>query len=511
MKREWPQSVPAGEATDAAAWRLPLLVFLGVLAAVLWWYRETWMGMAAIWERSETFAHGWLIVPISLWLIWRRRQVLATLHPQPEYLPLLGVAGLGFAWLLGNIAGAGVVQQYAFTLTLPLLVWSMLGRQVASAILFPLGYLVLAVPFGEVFLPWLMSFTADFTVWALRLTGIPIYREGLFFTIPSGQWSVVEACSGLRYLIASFTLGTLYAYLTYRSFKRRLVFTLASVLVPIAANGVRAYMIVMIGHLSGMKLAVGVDHLIYGWLFFGLVMLLLFWIGAFWREDTDELATEGAPAAVGGAQHQSRARLLAALAGALLVAGVWPAYANHIFGNPNVEVALQLPDPDGWQRTAPSNDWHPSYDNAGFKLQRDLQQGGARAGVFIAYYPSPVKGKEMVSTGNRIVAGEHEHWAVSRMADRQTVLGTVSEVDIKGGPSRIRVWQRYWIAGEWVTSPYLAKWLQARDRLLGKPASSAVVMYYLNTHDDPAAEEVALDRFARAMEPLVIRSLAHGG
>ena len=103
---------------------------------------------------------------------------------------------------------------------------------------FPLAYLLLAVPFGEALIPPLIDFTADFTVTALQLTGIPVYREGSFFTIPSGNWSVVEACSGLRYLIASFTLGTLYAYLTYRSLKRRLIFIALSVIVPIIANGV---------------------------------------------------------------------------------------------------------------------------------------------------------------------------------------------------------------------------------------------------------------------------------
>jgi hypothetical protein len=57
------------------------------------------------------------------------------------------------------------------------------------------------------------------------------------------------------------------------------------VVVPIVANWLRAYMIVMIGHTSGMELATGVDHLIYGWLFFGLVMFIMFWIGSYWRED----------------------------------------------------------------------------------------------------------------------------------------------------------------------------------------------------------------------------------
>ena len=61
------------------------------------------------------------------------------------------------------------------------------------------------------------------------------------------------------------------------------MFMSAAILVPIVANWLRAYMIVMLGHLSNNRLAVGVDHLIYGWIFFGLVMLLLFWVGSFWR------------------------------------------------------------------------------------------------------------------------------------------------------------------------------------------------------------------------------------
>jgi exosortase len=86
-----------------------------------------------------------------------------------------------------------------------------------------------------------MEHTADFTLAALRLTGIPVYREGQFFSIPSGNWSVV--CSGLRYLIASVTVGVLYAHLTYRSALRRALFIAASIVVPIVANWLRAYMI----------------------------------------------------------------------------------------------------------------------------------------------------------------------------------------------------------------------------------------------------------------------------
>ena len=114
---------------------------------------------------------------------------------------------------------------------------------------------------------------------------MPVYREANHFVIPSGAWSVVEACSGIRYIIASVMIGTIYAALAYRSTRRRALFMAAAILTPIVANWLRAYMIVMLGHLSNNQIAVGVDHLIYGWVFFGLVMLLLFWVGSFWQED----------------------------------------------------------------------------------------------------------------------------------------------------------------------------------------------------------------------------------
>src|SRR4029453_12636412 len=97
----------------------------------------------------------------------------------------------------------------------------LLGMEVARAITFPLAFLLFMVPFGEFLLPPLMEGTASVTIAALRLTGVPVYREGLQFVIPSGKWSVVEACSGVRYLIASMVVGVLFASLNSRSLRRR--------------------------------------------------------------------------------------------------------------------------------------------------------------------------------------------------------------------------------------------------------------------------------------------------
>ena len=246
--------------------KVALIVVL-LVACVLALYWKTTLSMVSIWERSETFAHGFVVIPIFCYLLWRKRDALDGLVPKPHWGALLGIAAAGVVWLVGEIVSAASVSQFAMVAMVPFAVWAVLGTRIAMALVIPLAFLFFAVPFGEFLVPTLMDWTADFTVAALRASGVPVYQEGNFFVIPSGMWSVVEACSGLRYLIASLMVGCLYAYLSYRSTLRRVAFIAASLVVPIIANWLRAYMIVMLGHLSNNRLAVGVDHLIYGWIF----------------------------------------------------------------------------------------------------------------------------------------------------------------------------------------------------------------------------------------------------
>ena len=128
----------------------------------------------------------------------------------------LPAAGAG--WLLGELGTVNAVSQFAFVAMLVLAVPTVIGTRAARRIAFPLAFLFFAVPVGRV--PDAAADGVDRRHHRARRSGsrgIPVYREGQNFIIPSGNWSVVEACSGVRYLIASLVIGTLYAYLTYRS------------------------------------------------------------------------------------------------------------------------------------------------------------------------------------------------------------------------------------------------------------------------------------------------------
>lgn len=503
---------PALQPTSLATrpgWRvaLPALVLTLVLILVL--FRETALAMASIWARSDTYAHGFIVPPITLWLIWRKWASLAAMAPGHSYLAIVLLAGAGFAWFLGELAAVNVVPQFALVCMLVLAVPAVLGWKVARAIAFPLLFLFFAVPFGDFTLPKLMEWTAQATILGLRLSGIPVHSEGLVFVIPSGSWSVVEACSGVRYLIASVTVGTLFAYLTYHSLRRRLLFVAVSIVVPIVANWARAYMIVMIGHLSGNKLAVGVDHLIYGWAFFGIVIMAMFWIGARWRED--ELP---APARLSIAGAATGSASLVAAVATVLAGAVWPLAQWQIEHHlaPPVSQLAPFGQIAGWQtRAAGVNDWRPRFENSAASMQANFQNDGRVAGLFLAYYRNQDQQHRLVSSTNVLVASTDPVW--TRVAggrrdlsfDQQSVKIRTALLSASE-ERRLVVWQWYWVNGRWTSSDALAKAYTALSRLSGKGDDSAVIVLY--APQNPAGEaEATLEDFARVAEPLIERTL----
>lgn len=492
-----PAITPTPQAFHSA---LPALV-----VSLVWigaWYWSTGEAMVKIWARSDTFVHGFVVPPIVLWLIWRQRSQLSLLTPRPSWWTLVPLAVAGFGWLLGELAAVNALSQLALTIMLVLTVPAVLGTQVARTVAFPLLFVFFAVPIGEFVMPQLMEWTADFTIFALRASGIPVYREGLHFVIPSGSWSVVEACSGVRYLIASLMVGTLYAYLSYRSLSRRLIFMGFAILVPIIANWLRAYMIVMIGHLSGNKLAVGIDHLLLGWVFFGVVITILFAIGARWREDLAADATPAIPRPSARAEPITPIRFWFAALAVAVVASVWQiAYRAIELRDAAAPPQLAAVTGDWPSEPGGLTDWRPRFANPSGELHRTFRNADRTVGLYVGYYRNQDYQQKLVSSENVLVGTQDAAW--TRIADqRHAITLNQQPVSIRVGELRgangaaLVVWQWYWINGRLTASDVLAKAYTAISRLRGKGDDSAVIIVYARK-DVPGGSGAALDAFTR--------------
>ena len=500
------RSPSARPAAPATAWRvaLPSLVF--VLACILVLYRDTAIAMVTIWYRSETFTHAFVVPPIVLWLIWRRRQELALLMPKPAFWVLIPIVGVASIWLLGDLVAVNAATQLALVALLVLAVPAVVGLRVTRAITFPLLFLFFAVPIGEFLLPQLMEWTAHFTIVALRLSGIPVYQEGLQFVIPSGSWSVVEACSGVRYLIASLTVGTLFAYLNYQSTKRRILFMIVSILVPVVANWMRAYMIVMLGHLSGNTLAVGVDHLIYGWMFFGVVILLMFFIGAKWSEpDLPLTSVNGALVRTSTTPQSSFmvAALWMVVVAALPLAARWSVDRHSETAVPH----MVAPSAFGkWQNAGASAlGFKPAFQNPNLEINNAYGSAGAMVGLYLGYYQDQSYERKLVSSANVLIPSKDPVWSVATRgaqiasfgSQQQTVrTAELRRASLSGSDqqNRLNVWQIYWIDGTLTSNDYLAKVYSAVYRLIGRGDHSAVIILYA-VKDQSAAADASLQSF----------------
>jgi len=465
-------------------WRVALTWLSMAMLMLFILYASTYASMMDVWLSSETFTHGFFILPISLWLIWRRRKALAAETPAPTYLftPLLIV--LGFGWLIAAYVGVQVVQQLAAVAMIPVVVVSLLGWQVSRLMLFPLAFLFFAVPIGEELIPYLVEFTANFSVAGVRLIGIPVYQEGNFLELPSGNWSVVKACSGVRYLIASAVLGVLFAYLNYSKLWKQALFFLVSLVVPIIANGLRAVMIILIGHYSDMELATGVDHLIFGWFFFGIVVAIMFYIGSFF---TDPLEDETSSPATSLKKEKPEIQLASkpyVLPGLLIVLFVtfWPGkYFLDQQADQQVltDTVLIPPELPGWHISDELSHWRPDYQNLDTEQVTTYDRDGQRVMLYLGAYHAQRQGAELINYSNVLVNESNKSARLIKMKGIDVNLNgplmTVPRNKLDTESRSYEVLSLFYVHDQFLTGDIAVKLSQVKAHLTGAPRFGVLV------------------------------------
>jgi len=267
------------------AGRIPALACLGTgLLLLCALFHQEIAAAAQVWSTSTAYGHCWLVLPIVVWLLWERRGAALAYPPQPTAWPVFAAPWLAAAWLAADWLGIMEGRQLALLGLVELLLLAVLGTRLWWALSPALLYLVFLVPFGAFVTPALQNFTAGFVDRGLGVLGVPHMVDAFQIDIPEGRFFVAEACAGLRFLIASIAFGALYAVTMFRDGWRRVAFIAVSCLVPVIANGIRALGIVYAGHLIGSAEAAAADHVIYGWVFFSVVILVLAMAGLPFRQ-----------------------------------------------------------------------------------------------------------------------------------------------------------------------------------------------------------------------------------
>lgn len=464
-----------------------------LLAVIVAWFVVYFEAIASsinVWASSTTFNHCFFVIPGALYLIWLGRDVINRVVIQPNYWVVLPLVAAHFLGLIGVAGDLQLFQHASAFAALPLLIWAVCGNAIAANFRFPLLFILFSIPIGEELVPFFQSITADMALALLQLVGVPVYRDGLYIEIPGGRFVVAEACSGIRFFVSMIAFGAVYVYLSYHSFAKKCIFMALAVLIPIVANGLRVFGIILVAHLTNMQHAVGADHLVYGWVFQLIVLMLFLGIGEYWRETP----ARGKKQAISLNAVKSRGMLQAAVVvmALLLVYGVWHMQLRKV---QLVDGAsMRIKSDVSYLQNDIGGAWKPNFEGASDQQQVLLLDEPLRGlELYIGWYAYSSVDTELISYVNKLYRSDR--WSLVESSRREINLGdrlinVVFETITSslGQKREIAYW--YEMESAVLTRRLMVKFYQAFDRLLGGSGAGAIIALSAPVNGVDSAEQL---------------------
>ncbi|MGC8783095.1 MAG: exosortase/archaeosortase family protein [Armatimonadota bacterium] len=216
------------------------------------------------WSHSDEFSHGFLVPLVSLFLLWRKREVIrqTPLQVCSWGLPVLAIG------LLMQVASEWASVTFLKALAVPValggMAWYLVGTRMMRVVLFPYLFLYFAVPWPDFAIELLsvplQHFSAAASTMLLGLVGVPIERDGVHMWTPRFDVEVAVPCSGIRSMVAILGIAALVGYLTQGKLWAKGVVFLSGIPITMLANILRIAAIVVMGHYVNREFAMTFFH-----------------------------------------------------------------------------------------------------------------------------------------------------------------------------------------------------------------------------------------------------------
>ncbi|NGZ10084.1 MAG: VPLPA-CTERM-specific exosortase XrtD [Nitrospira sp. LK70] len=264
-----------------------LLTSVLIVALLIYMYAESLAFLFIRWFGTDDYSHGIFVPFISAFLIWQSRNRLLQVPRNKSWWGLVVITAGLFLYVVGELSTLFVVLHASLWIVMVGLAVTLLGIRGTRAIAFPLGYLLTAIPLPTFFYAGLSSqlqlWSSSLGVGCLQLVGVMAFQEGNVIDLGPVQLQVVEACSGIRYLLPLISLALLCAYSFNDQMWKRAVLVLSAIPISIVTNGFRIGMIGVLVELYGKGAAEGFYHLFEGWVVFmvsfGLLLMEMSLLG----------------------------------------------------------------------------------------------------------------------------------------------------------------------------------------------------------------------------------------
>lgn len=423
----------AGDASRNWSFVLPGVIILLFAAA----YSRTFASLVSMWWGSDDYTHGFLVPLISAYIVWRKGAALLETRAQPAIaFGTIIMAMAGAALIAGKLGSIVILEELSIPLMIAGLVLLLAGPFFLKALWFPIAYLLFMVKmFGEGSEKFHWPFqllASNIGVWILQAVGIPAYKEVQYIQLPNIMLEVASACSGLRFLVSIIAIGIPLAWLTQRSWAKRVGLVVFAIIIAVLANGLRVALIGVWAFYGG-SVVHGPMHVFQGMFVAWIGFIALFagaWFLAGKQEDGGRVkAMKPAALARGLLERLSsgknwKAACAAAIALLAVTGGLYFFYKTTAA---SLAAPLSsLPSTLGeWTAThEPAADFLVAVGGTE-EFARIYKKGDTAFRVYVSYYDEQAQDHEMVNYRNswKLHRGE-------RVSSVATAAGSTEEVNI---------------------------------------------------------------------------------
>jgi exosortase D (VPLPA-CTERM-specific) len=504
--------------TEAGGFKqwLPGFLVLGALVFAYWPVIES---MVQQWLHNEDYSHGLLVVPVAGYLAWRKREQLKAAPVRSDWRGLIALFAAVAVFIVGELGAELFTTRVSLLVFVIGVVWLLYGLEALKILSFPLGFLFLMLPlpgfiYRNVTFP-LQMLASIGSVKVLHSIGISALREGNVIDMGFMKLQVVEACSGLRYILPFLTLGVLFAYLGQKAFWKRAVLVLATVPISVGANVLRISGTGFIGLFWGNQAAEGFFHSFSGWIVFMVCIACLSLLNFLLKYFPGKKGEKKEPAAVPPEQAGAYRLPWATVAVSVAIILATPSVVNSLGQVPPLPLSRALSefpldfegwrgqktemDPKLWERVGGQDYFIINYGRDG---QRPLN-------LYVVYYEYQRKGGDFVHSPRLCLPGEG--WFIEKNHVRTLEAPSakqgevqkleLNELVIQRGNDRNLVYFWYQGRGRNFTNEFAAKFFMVWDGLWRRRTDGAMVRIVKGLDQGKAGEETraVMDAFALAV------------
>ncbi len=254
-----------------------LLFFL--VAGFIGLFFPAWQKLVSHWYNSEEYSHGFLVVPISLYIVWQKKDVIAKASVRPSNWGLAICILSLMLYVAAYLAEISTISSFSMVPFVAGIVLYLFGFEIFKIVFFPILFLCFMIPvpnqiFSTLTVP-LQLFVSKISAEIASLLHVPIYRDGNILHLPDRTLAVVHACSGLRSLISLITISTIFGYFTLNRNILRGLLILSSIPIAILVNIIRVLLMVISFYYLSYDLTAGIIHTFYGIFIFILAIIFL--------------------------------------------------------------------------------------------------------------------------------------------------------------------------------------------------------------------------------------------